>query len=240
VSKIPNIAERAIETLEELGQGSEWGSTLMGKSSTVFLQNRNSKEGALACVFRPVGVVYEGRQKSIQEAVHVSQRKDFQIRFEVGVRRQGAGAGAVTIQANSWVYGPPRQKTRLGLIRECMWADEAPAMNHRQDIGDMGLVPRELAPYFKRLLPDYPYVIPYYQMHVGREYLSVRVMLLIWGLGEEAVAYLTSGPDHLRFIADLEQSHQRTMKGVALDGTWAHATRAYYIAPGYQGKSQTD
>lgn len=208
------------------------GSYLGTSKTAVVLTSHNAAKGhALAFTFRPVGVLYDERQDNIRDALEASQAPNKVMRYSMDAKKFGKGAGAIEVRAHA--HRVQDQVSKMRLVQDALWADES--QDESQDLGSMGLVPRELASHLRFYLYECPYVVPWYSLHGISK--SVTVMLLVWGIPVERIAHQTTSGTLSQAV---DASYFRTRPVPLENGNWEEAVKAHYIVPGYAGRSSSD
>jgi hypothetical protein len=226
--KDTSFPERIIATLGALGESHSWTVVPLDGDNLFVLQSPGYTASALAIHMRPTGVTFEGRQDAIAKLIEHSYKPDYSVRFSLGAKDKGLGKGGITVMAHLH-HRPRRPKSRFTLITDD-WKDTAD-YSVGEDLGEVGFLPRELAPHLRPWLYDYPYVIPYYQTSEQvNSHRSLSLVLVLWRM--PAALLDRVGPAltaDYRLVRDRTNLVRWEMKNML-------ATN--YIKPGYDGLSE--
>lgn len=183
------------------------------------------KEGAIAIVFRPTGITYEGRQTVLGRIIEASHVPSNELRFSLEIWKGATATGGIEVLAHLHEdeSGP---MSRLSMAMDGLWA-------RRDDVGrklgTIGFVPREISSYIRPLLTNYPYIMPYWQPGHDSEFtLSLSLVLVIWRLDPDYIAHMLKG-----FLPAYAETIDRTNL-MRWNPELYVKTRT--ITPGYAGK----
>ena len=183
---------------------------------------------ALALLFRPTGVTFNGRQGNIARVDELTRqytRPPMKIRFGLEICTEGEGAGGVEAVAFSKPVEDPVPANRLDLLIDDLWIKP---LDLGTRVGSVGWIPRELTPLLRPMLHDAPHCISHFTCKLAQYQYTFSTLLLclvIYRLSEEDEDLARGMLDSYELVC--QRTHIGNWRGATLSPAWV-------LPPGFE------